>query len=77
MRRVFAILFVLVTVGIAHFCTQDQHVMADELQFSPTESASKSTAANQSAPLRTLSFSCSRSRTTPIGRSSSKRAENT
>ena len=56
MRGVFAILFVLVVVGIARFCIEDQHAMGDELQSSATESASKSTAAIQSAPLAHIVF---------------------
>jgi hypothetical protein len=49
MRGLFAILFVLVIVGIAPFCLQERQVMADEPSASATESASKSTAANQLA----------------------------
>ena len=50
MRSLFAILFVLLTGGIAHFCIQDHSAMAEE---SP---ASASDAANKSAPLAHIVF---------------------
>jgi hypothetical protein len=56
MRGVFAILFVLLAVGFAHYFIQDPNAMADERQVSATESASKSTAADKSAPLAHIVF---------------------
>jgi len=50
MRCKFAILFVLVTVGIATYWFQDQHAMADELPSSASETAGKS------APLAHIVF---------------------
>jgi hypothetical protein len=50
MRGSFAILFVLLGVGIARYFIQDQHAMADEPQ------ASSSLAASKSAPLAHIVF---------------------
>ena len=50
MRSVFAMLFVLLTVGIAPFCIEDQHAMADELPSSASDAAGKS------APLAHIVF---------------------
>jgi hypothetical protein len=50
MRSVFAVLFVLLTVGIAHYCFEDHHAMADESSASPSEAAEKS------APLAHMVF---------------------
>jgi hypothetical protein len=40
MRGVYAMLIVLVTVGIAPFCSEDHHAMADEPSASETASTS-------------------------------------
>jgi hypothetical protein len=50
MRTVSAILFVLMIVGIAPFCFRDRYAMADELQFSASDTAGKS------APLAHIVF---------------------
>lgn len=50
MRGVFAILFVLVTVGIVRFCLEEQQATADE------HSTSASAAADKSAPLAHMVF---------------------
>ena len=50
MRGVFAIWFVLVTVGIVYYCLEDQQIMADELQSSAAGAAGKA------APLAHIVF---------------------
>jgi hypothetical protein len=50
MRSVFALLFVFLIVGIAPYCIEDHQAMADELQSSASDSASKS------APLAHIVF---------------------
>lgn len=50
MRSVFAMLFVVLTVGIALICVKDHQAMAEENVVSPSEAASKS------APLAHIVF---------------------
>jgi hypothetical protein len=50
MRSVFAVLFVLLTVGVAPFCIEGHHAMADE------RSPSASEATSNSAPLAHIVF---------------------
>ncbi len=56
MRGRLAILFVLLTGGIALLCIEEQHAMADESAASTSESAGMSTAASKSAPLAHIVF---------------------
>ena len=42
MRTVFALLFVLLTVGIAHFLFQDPHAMADDVRTNAADTDGKS-----------------------------------
>jgi len=55
MRYVVALLFVVGAMGIVRFCVEERQVMADEVS-SGAESASKSTAADNSAPLAHMVF---------------------